>query len=359
MKLLVIASLAIALGYASATCPNLCNGHGTCGESDRCECFGNWRGADCSERVCNYGLAWVDAPSTGEAPHVTAANTAHWYAECSNKGICDRSTGLCECFDGYTGKGCRRSTCPNDCSGHGTCYYIEQLRALDSKFIVDYEATPVIDYRTWDKSKIQACVCDPYYEGTDCSLRQCPRGDNILTLNDVSTVQKININDATDATFAPSGQITITYTDLYGGDWTTRPITIDGIEADGVAIANALKALPNQVIESVTCAWIAEGTTGSDISCTFDSTHNAGVQNLLKVNIGGCQRAGCAPIYTGLNTNDGEHGIAVTVTDTTAANTHKEAKVCSEHGLCDTETGLCNCFSGYYDEDCSQQTVLV
>jgi len=367
MKLLAIASLAVAVGFASATCPNLCNGHGTCGTADRCTCFGNWQGADCSERVCNYGLAWVDAPS--------ATDTAHWYAECSNKGICDRSTGLCDCYEGYTGKGCRRSTCPNDCSGHGTCYYIEQLSNLDSKVVVDYSNMQTMN--TWDASKIQACVCDPYYEGTDCSLRQCPRGDNILTLDQISTVQEIVIYDS-GATAAPTGEFTLTFTDLYGGVWTTRPISHSASNL-GTAIQDALTALPNSVIESISCVQNpdANGDSSTDNSvglsaavtngylvvCTFSGDQNAGVQNLIEVNLDGCNRAGCTPMYDGMHGGEIATAIVTDVTNNALYSTEtspwKEATVCSEHGLCDTETGLCECFSGYFDEDCSKQTVLV
>jgi len=367
MKLLAIASLAVAVGFVSATCPNLCNGHGTCGTADRCTCFGNWQGADCSERVCNYGLAWVDAPS--------AANTAHWYAECSNKGVCDRSTGLCECYEGYTGKGCRRSTCPNDCSGHGTCYYIEELSDKNGKFVVDYSNMQT--YTTWDNNKIQACVCDPYYEGTDCSLRQCPRGDNILTLDQISTVHEIVVYDAAGSA-VPTGTITLTYTDLYGGVWTTQPITVDtNIHTN---IASALTALPNGVIESISCvknpdidgsagvdnSYVAAAdisTFGYVVHCTFTGDQNAGVQNTMTVNMGGCTRAGCSPLYAGTDIVTKGGSVDVTTETVYAGSTdvqsHKEAAICSEHGLCDTETGLCECFSGYFDEDCSKQTVLV
>merc|ERR1719421_1632973 len=52
----------------------------------------------------------------------------HFYMECSNQGLCDRKTGLCECFDGYSGRGCQRQACPEDCSGHGVCLSVDQLR---------------------------------------------------------------------------------------------------------------------------------------------------------------------------------------------------------------------------------------
>ena len=47
--------------------------------------------------------------------------TAHYYMECSNKGLCDRVSATCACFTGYEGHSCQRASCPNDCSGHGVC----------------------------------------------------------------------------------------------------------------------------------------------------------------------------------------------------------------------------------------------
>jgi hypothetical protein len=44
---------------------------------------------------------------------VTQDQTAHWYMECSNKGLCDRKTGLCKCFTGYEGHACQRGTSPS------------------------------------------------------------------------------------------------------------------------------------------------------------------------------------------------------------------------------------------------------
>merc|ERR1719199_1694408 len=43
------------------------------------------------------------------------------FAECSDAGICDRSSGQCQCLDGYEGAACQRTSCQNGCSGHGTC----------------------------------------------------------------------------------------------------------------------------------------------------------------------------------------------------------------------------------------------
>lgn len=66
--------------------------------------------------------------------HVPAGpleDTAHYYMECSNKGLCDRTTATCTCFVGYEGTSCQRASCPNDCSGHGVCKTNRELAMGD------------------------------------------------------------------------------------------------------------------------------------------------------------------------------------------------------------------------------------
>merc|ERR1712054_343444 len=99
--------------------------------------------------------------------------------ECSGKGLCDRKTGECECFGGFTGEGCRRSACPNDCSGHGICQSLE-------KFARDYVPAETVndvtaEYDTaWDSKYSFGCKCDDGYRGPDCSLKECPSTSDVL-----------------------------------------------------------------------------------------------------------------------------------------------------------------------------------
>ena len=57
--LLVCASLVAKI---TAECANACNGHGKCTSYDMCICNRNWQANDCSERICQFGLAHVDTP---------------------------------------------------------------------------------------------------------------------------------------------------------------------------------------------------------------------------------------------------------------------------------------------------------
>ena len=186
---------------------NNCNGHGVCdATSSSCRCYEGWgaesdvtlyRAPDCSKRVCPSGKAWSDVP--------TGAYTAHFDAECSNRGTCNRDTGECSCYEGFTGQACQRNKCPNDCSGHGVCMSIKQMARMSNALPLApntyYEGSE--DTHTWDEEKLYGCVCDsswtvglasgetqePEWFGPDCSLRHCPSGDDPRTIADETNCQ--------------------------------------------------------------------------------------------------------------------------------------------------------------------------
>ncbi|CAN0478405.1 unnamed protein product, partial [Ectocarpus sp. 8 AP-2014] len=99
--------------------------------------------------------------------------------ECSNKGLCDRTTATCTCFAGYEGTSCQRASCPNDCSGHGVCKTNRELAADDHDNV----------YELWDADMSLACHCDAGYGSYDCSERMCPYGIDPLFIDDENTAR--------------------------------------------------------------------------------------------------------------------------------------------------------------------------
>jgi len=127
-------------------------------------------------------------------------DAAHYYMECSNKGICDRETGLCECFDGYEGTACRRASCPNACSGHGTCESTKELGLMNWKLHADYSGSGTTSYTLWDADVTQACKCDPEWHGADCSLRKCKYGVDPLYSSEDDGVVEIVLDNGDAST---------------------------------------------------------------------------------------------------------------------------------------------------------------
>jgi hypothetical protein len=228
-------------------------------------------GADCSQRVCPFGVGWADTPKgdlnsdgmvsgpgtnngimacalgttcdatvvekdqiwgqdgTTEAfPTFKTAggmvipNAGHATAECSAKGLCDRETGDCQCFPGYEGSACQYNSCPEVdgkvCSGHGVC-----SSAL--------EASKGF-YQLWDKDATQGCVCDSGYEGFDCAMKKCkPSADPMaweggrhgVVDNVTYVIFHQNFTNAAD-TQKIEGTYKLSISDVYGKMWETDDI---------------------------------------------------------------------------------------------------------------------------------------
>lgn len=175
-------------------------------------------------------------------------NSAHDYAECSNAGLCNRTTGVCECFDGFAGAACQRMTCPGEpeCSGHGTCQTLRRIGEMDF----------LSTYNLWSKNMVQGCVCDKGFFGHDCSERKCKYGVDPLYLDDISTVQipsffitVLTTSDYYDFTsgFAQSGTgyYRIKVYDHHGQGYLTKRIDA-GASCDEVVAA--LESVPGRII---------------------------------------------------------------------------------------------------------------
>ena len=148
--------------FVSSSCAGMndCSGHGVCGLSSTCECFAGWgassdittyRSPDCSARVCPAEISWGDLPAYKSHQIIN-----HQLSECSDKGICDRQSGNCMCFEGYQGKACEKMKCPNACSGHGVCMTLSRLaRQRIALPLTDY----VYHYESYNVSSYMQSPC--------------------------------------------------------------------------------------------------------------------------------------------------------------------------------------------------------
>lgn len=356
MKRILFAGALLAFAaLAAADCPNACSGHGTCSTNhDFCKCYNGWAGNDCSQRMCPFGLSFVDSPigdlnndndladgfgsndasrtnandkrpysvdddtalnpmwySSGywerhpsqkygtpeqaaELPYHVRVNEGHFYTECSNRGTCDRGTGQCNCFAGYEGAGCNRTVCANGCSGHGTCEYLEEL-------------TPDhLYYRLWDGEKAQVCQCDGGYFGVDCSFRQCQKNDDPLSETTTEIDVSNYIPEAGEVQYVDvrcpyGGQmldplISLTYTDKQFGDKYETP-TFDPTDSSSTnedRILGYLKNLPNQVLEDYS---VDGNTIFSKVQSVVITTLEANEQYRIAVTFDSSM--GDVPLLTG------------------------------------------------------------
>jgi hypothetical protein len=107
------------------------------------------------------------------------------------------------------------------------------------------------------------CSCAGGYNGNDCSTRLCPKGDDPLTYEvensgDGAANQGPEVQTVTfTAGRGIGGTATLTYNDLYGQSWTTRPFNVGG---------DNVYRLEVSIKEGVAC-----GTNSCDIRLSYNN----------------------------------------------------------------------------------------
>jgi hypothetical protein len=310
-----------------------CSGHGYCSGSPqfRCFCMDSWSGGDCSVRTCPSGAAWFDLP--------IADNHAHQFAVCSGVGTCDNVKGECVCSPPFDGAACERMKCPGGdtpCSGNGRCLSLIQLAfeaTLNGEPLgpsVTYGLTPN-DPRTWDFNKIHACICDPGFQGHDCSLRSCPRGDDPRTTGQVYERQMLACRHTapTPQAFRLSfrGQTT---------NWLASDVAASALQSELVALSttgpDSLQVSYSAGLSACTLVGAAQANV---ITVQFLSLR--GALPPLRVEV---MTATVVPTFV-VNTGG---------TGGSARGTVEDAE-CSNNGLCGYATGRCTCFDGMASSD--------
>jgi len=354
------------------------------------------------QRLCTFGLAYVDTP-LGDLNHdgviSNAASSVQWsnaavneqwpsldsspqndeahgYIECSGRGTCDRSQGECKCYDGYTGSACQRTECPHTCSGHGVCRSLAEIAASglnkrstgsDSGQIRYSGVEDTFVYSLWDADAYHACICDPGYTGYDCSMRECPRGDDPLT-----TGTRYTGNEAAEwatMTFeltpgSPSvstirfdftgwdGRTMSAYASIDSQndapgqrDTTTDPVSLPGLSTIAGKMMQAIRGMPGGLLQKAEVYADSSCSPGAACSFTIELVDRPGKQSIMDVSVvvGGAT-VSTAPAWatTGGRDMDG----------------NREEITCSARGLCDFDSGICQCFQGYYGAACEFQNAL-
>merc|ERR1719258_991418 len=263
-----LASFFLLFSQVAAECPNACSGHGTCGQKDMCSCYANYQGNDCSERTCYFGIGHVDTPKgdlnadgyvsgplttvitgsevypwgTTERYPNADANEGHFYMECSNKGMCDRKTGTCDCFEELAEQ---KGFNTND-------HDVPTTRAAGNAESTHHNFDLAIEesyaYDLWYQDKTLGCKCDPVYYGADCSLKKCKYGVDPLFYDNADGVIKqttvIHLGSKSNENAAIGGSFRIIFYDVFGEKYVTKQID---------ATRTTTSAPPERFVSVFTC----------------------------------------------------------------------------------------------------------
>ena len=404
-SILTVADAAhLSLGFKEASstlgtmCHDNCSGHGRClstGSGATCECdlgwgseydITEWRSPSCARRSCPAGEAWAMAAINRGNGNT---KTAHELRECSNIGLCDHDSGVCSCPPGYAGEACQRSTCPNDCSGHGRCLSMRRLAHKEGAFPLSYHNSTVIaattaavayievttagtGYATGDVLEISANALGGTHTAVQFTLTALDHTGGVLNTTGDALLPEIRATGVTTNSIAtnnpsdlPLGTHTgIALTDINSGAGASGVVTVRvtayGDIEDSFGSFAGYSGFGNDTY--INPAWEADKVFG----CLCDSTWAVGLTANTRQQSEwfgpDCSQRAC-PSANDPDTSVDDEDCAGVAPDPALAGQigmvgNKCHVECANRGVCDHSTGDCKCFRGYYGLDCTLKSAL-
>ncbi len=215
----------------------------------------------------------------------------------------------------------------------------------------------------WDADVLRGCVCDPEWEGYDCSQRRCPRGDDPLTAGQSDEVQLLSCscpNDECvgDMTLSFYGQASprINATSVLSVA-AEQPDTLASGLARGESVEAKLETIrpldgvlvePNATDGPIgwhgSAPLCAPASQGGAVSRITFNEHGGDVP-ALEVTSAVFGRDNVTGALVAANVTLMHDGQGGSVRGST------EYEVCSGRGVCDHLLGDCLCFDNYFASD--------
>jgi hypothetical protein len=310
---------------------------------------------------------------------------------------------MCACYEGHEGSACQRTTCPNDCSGHGVCqantdFAEDYARAASTQIntkrytprcdttaavsedncprniehLDDYFTTFMATYDdAWDSTLQTGCLCDSGYYGADCSRRECPTNsdpldtscttelaDGTTEVNIRSSLANLNLpyqyGDNFHAAVGAVDRSTLTtnvvaYTELYGTSSVWNSVKdFETVYQHFTDLARSCTSfyLIQQNKEDINFA------SGTPTAFDIVTDPILGTLNTATKSTGA--NAASVVFPTNIDSWVCDYMWASTAVKVPYCGGQWSGQECSGRGLCDSSTGNCACFSGYTGNDCSE-----